>query len=187
VLERVAYALHHTRQARIVAAPGDAMPGHHQLQHLGPAEQSHHHRNDADPLPEVQLSEREPLDAALRIQSDHREEKAERRHQEALDEIPSRQGDDEAEAKHGQHQELGRTELQHHRTNHRHRKRQDEGAEQRADERREEDGAQRPSPFSTPGHRVAIENRRRRGRFAGNAKEDRGDVASRGGDGVHAE
>ncbi len=134
VLERVADALHDARDPPVFPAPRDAVLRHHQLEHFGAAEQSHHHRHHADAFPQVQLPEREARDAALRIEADHREQEPKGRHQEPLDQVPSRQRHDEAQAEHRQHQELGRSQLQHDRPNHRHRDRQYHRAHERADE-----------------------------------------------------
>ena len=69
---------------------GDAVLRHHQLQHLGAAEQPDDDRHDVDAFPEIQLAEREALDAALRVEPDHREQESERRHDEALDQVAAR-------------------------------------------------------------------------------------------------
>ena len=81
------------------------MLGHHQLQHLGASEQADDDQADVDAFPEIQLAEREALDAALRIEADHREQEAERRHDEAFEEVAPGQRHDEAQAEHRQHQE----------------------------------------------------------------------------------
>ena len=186
-VERVAHALHDPGDRASLAALRDAALGHHQLQHLGAAEEPDDDRHDVDAFPQIQLAEREALDAALRIEADHRQQESERRHDEALDQVPPGERHDEAQAEHRQHQELGRAEREHDRTDHRHRHGQHRGADQRADQRAEQHRAERAPGLAAARHRIAVEHRRGRRRLAGNAEQHRGDVAGRRRHRVHPE
>ena len=80
-----------------------------------------------------------------------------------------------------------RAELKHDGTYHGYGHSQHHRTDKRADQRTEQNRAERPASFAASRHRISVEHGCRRRCLAGNTEQNGCDVASRRGDGVHAE
>jgi hypothetical protein len=172
------------------ALPAIAGAARREVDDLGNGEDADQHRDQVEPLPEIDQAEVEAQDARLALLPDGGEQQPEQPHGEALElragALPAERRD-AGDAHHRDHEQLRRAEGQHQRTHDRNRHRERRRADHRADQRAHQRRPQRARRFAVLGHRVAIDHRGRRQRFARHAEQDRGDVAGGGRDRVHAE
>ena len=153
-------------------------------------EDPHEHRNDVEAVPEVEQAQRVAEDPGLRILADHGAEEPQAPREEPAPQAPpalAAQRDDESDAHHGQHEELGRAECEHQGAHHGNGERQGERTHHGPDERAHQGRAQRPPRFAFLGHRIPVQDRRGSRSLSGDAEEDRGDIPRGGDHGMHSQ
>jgi len=184
--ERVAHALPHAAETAHLHG-GDARARDGQVDHLGDREEADGDRHEPDPVPEKELTERIALDPRHRGEPDRGQPEPEEARHEAFEDGLAAERSHERDPEQGQHEKFRRAEREHERPHDGNGQGQHEGAEHGAEQRRHDGGAERAPGLAVLGHRVAVHDRRRSGRLAGDAEQDRGDVAGGVGDGRHAQ
>ena len=150
---------------------------HHQ-QDLGHAEESHHHRHEAQAVVELRDAEGEARRAAHRVDADQREQQAEHGHQQRRSERLAGEPGHQAQAEEHQGEEFRRPEgerkTRERRRHHHQGKRGEHAADEGADRRHAECGS-RPALAR---HLVAVEAGDHRRRLARHVDQHRGNGAA---------
>ena len=152
-----------------------------EIAQLRQRENAERQRHQRQAVPQIQRVHGPAQRARLRIGADHRQHHAEAGGGQPAQRRIAGQHRDHGNAEHGDAEKLGRADVENDRAQDRQRDRHQRRAEQSADQRRHIGGAERAAGLAAPGHRIAVERRRRGSRMARRAEQDRGNRIGRRG------
>ena len=145
-----------------LALRGDPLPGDRHVGDFRNRKQAEGERHHRQPVPEVERIEGPAERPGLRIVARGRHHQPDTGRGQALERRAAAQHRDQGEPEDAERQEFRRADMEHHRAQDRYADREQERAVDAADHRGRECRSEGASRLALPGHRVAVENRRRR-------------------------